>query len=141
MAESLYLEDLTAGLSRSISRTIHEEDIESFGALSGDRNPVHFDEVYAASTQFGGRIAHGMLGASLISTVIGMQLPGKGAIYLGQTLKFRAPVRAGDKLHVVCTVREILREKRRVTIDCVCKVGETTVIEGEALILVPSRSA
>lgn len=141
MAAQLYLEDLKPGLAHEMKRVISADDIEQFGELSGDRNPIHFDEEYASSTQFDGVIAHGMLSAGLISTVIGMHLPGKGAIYLGQTLKFKAPVRPGDEVTVTCTVREIVMQKCRAIIDCVCAVGETVVVEGEALIAVPSRAS
>lgn len=141
MADQLYLEDIEPGLTRSFSRIVGDEDIEQFGALSGDRNPIHFDDTYAASTRFGGRIAHGMLCAALISKLLGMHLPGVGAVYLGQTLKFRAPVRPGDEVTVTGTVREVRRSKGHVAIDCACRVGDTVVVEGEALVLVPCRSA
>ena len=140
MADQLFIEDLVPGLSRSLVRVITEEDIEAFGALSGDRNPLHFDSDYAASTRFGGCIAHGMLSANLISTVLGMQLPGRGAVYLGQTLRFLAPVRAGDEVVVTCTVREVFPEKRRASVDCVCAVGDLRVVEGEAQIIAASRA-
>ena len=140
MADQLFIEDLLPGLSRSLVRVITEEDIEAFGALSGDRNPLHFDSGYAASTRFGGCIAHGMLSASLLSTVLGMQLPGRGAVYLGQTLRFLAPVRAGDEVVVTCTVREVFPEKRRASVDCVCAVGDLRVVEGEAQIMAASRA-
>ncbi len=141
MADQLYLEDMEPGLTRSFSRVVGDKEIEQFGALSGDRNPIHFDDAYAAGTRFGGRIAHGMLCAAFISKLLGMHLPGIGAVYLGQTLKFRAPVRPGDEVTVTGTVREVHRDRGRVTIDCECRVGDTVVVAGEATVLVPSRSA
>ena len=140
LAAQLFLEDLEPGLARSLTRVVTEGDIDAFGDLTGDHNPIHFDEEYAATTQFGGRIAHGMFTAGLISTVLGMQLPGKGAVYLGQTLRFRAPVRPGDRLVVTCTVREVFPDRRQTTIDCRCTVGDTVVADGEARVLVPSRA-
>ncbi len=141
MADELFLEDLEQGMSRSMQRVVTDRDIEAFGALSGDRNPIHFDEDYAAGTRFGGRIAHGLLSGAFISTVIGMQLPGRGAIYLEQTFKFLAPVRPGDELSVTVMVLEVIPERKRVILDCVCRVGEVDVVRGEAKIRVPSRAA
>lgn len=138
---TLYIEDIEIGLERGLSRTITDAEIEAFAVASGDRNPIHFDEEHAKGTIFKGRIAHGILTASLISSVIGEQLPGHGSVYLGQTLKFRAPVRPGDQVDVICTVKEMIAEKRRITLDCVCRVGETVVLSGEADVLVPSRAA
>src|SRR3954468_16905901 len=113
-----YLEDLSVGQSASYARTITESDIQQFGAVSGDLNPLHFDEDYAKNTIFRGRIAHGMLSASFLSTVLGTQLPGAGSIFLGATIRFNAPVRIGDTVVAMCTVREILAPKGRVTFDC-----------------------
>ncbi len=138
---TLYIEDIEIGLERGLSRIITDAEIEAFAVASGDRNPIHFDEEHAKGTIFKGRIAHGILTASLISSVIGEQLPGHGSVYLGQTLKFRAPVRPGDQVDVICTVKEMIAEKRRITLDCVCRVGETVVLSGEADVLVPSRAA
>jgi len=135
-----YLEDLSIGQSASYTRTITETDIQQFGAVSGDLNPLHFDEDYAKQTLFRGRIAHGMLSASFLSTVLGTQLPGAGSIFLGATIRFLAPVRIGDTVVASCSVREILPPKGRVIFACVCKVGETIVIEGEAMVKVPSRN-
>ncbi|HEX3484971.1 MAG TPA: MaoC family dehydratase [Micropepsaceae bacterium] len=135
-----YLEDLSIGQSASYSRTISESDIQQFGAVSGDLNPLHFDEDYAKTTIFRGRIAHGMLSASFLSTVLGTQLPGAGSIFLSATIRFKAPVRIGDTVVASCTVREIDSVKGRVIFDCVCKVGETVVIEGDAMVKVPSRA-
>lgn len=136
---SLYIDEIEIGMTRGLTRVITDAEIEAFAQASGDRNPVHFDDSYAASTPFKGRIAHGILTASLISAVIGEQLPGHGAIYLSQSLKFRAPVRPGDEVEVRCKVRDIMREKGRITLDCVCLVGDTVVLEGEAQVLAPKR--
>jgi 3-hydroxybutyryl-CoA dehydratase len=135
-----YLEDLSVGQSASYSRTITESDIQQFGAVSGDLNPLHFDEDYAKTTIFRGRIAHGMLSASFLSTVLGTQLPGAGSIFLSATIRFKAPVRIGDTVDAICTVREIVAQKGRVTFDCLCRVGEVVVIEGDAVVKVPSRT-
>lgn len=132
--------DLTIGLSASHVKTVTELDITMFGEISGDLNPVHFDEAYAQATMFKGRIAHGMLGASFFSTILGTKLPGPGTIYMGQTLRFKAPVRIGETVTATCTVKEIVADKRRVTLDCVAQVGGTVVIEGEALVLAPPKA-
>jgi 3-hydroxybutyryl-CoA dehydratase len=126
-------------MSETFAKSISEHDVEMFGEVSGDRNPVHFDEDYARGTMFKGRIAHGMLSASYISTVLGMRMPGPGTIFMSLTTRFKAPVRIGDTVVTTCTVREVNAEKRRVIFDCACKVGETTVIEGEAMVMAPSR--
>lgn len=110
-----------------------------FAKVSTDRNPVHLDETYAQDTIFEGRIAHGMLTAGLISAVIGEQLPGHGTVYLGQTLKFMAPVRPGDMVRAEVTVEAIDHAKRRVTLATRCLVGDTVVLKGEAVVLAPSR--
>lgn len=135
-----YLEDLQVGMSAEFSKTVTEADIVAFADVSGDTNPVHMDEAFAAATPFKGRIAHGMLGASLISTVLGTRLPGPGCIYVSQDLRFKAPVRIGDTVVAKVTVSEILPEKRRVTFACECRVGDTVVIDGAATMMV-SRKA
>ncbi|NNU79522.1 MaoC family dehydratase [Halovulum dunhuangense] len=136
---TICIEDLEIGMTRSISRTFGDREIELFADLSCDRNPVHLDEEYAQETVFQGRVAHGMLTASLLSAVIGEQLPGHGTVYLGQSLKFLAPVRPGDRVTATVSVREIDYPRRRVTLDCLCAVGDTLVLKGEALVLAPSR--
>jgi 3-hydroxybutyryl-CoA dehydratase len=110
-----------------------------FAGVSGDYNPVHINEELAASTMFGGRIAHGMLSAGFISTVLGTKLPGPGAIYLAQTLKFKAPVKIGDTVVTRCTIKELVPEKRKVKFDTICTVRGKPVVEGEADIMVPAR--
>ena len=133
------IDQLEPGMSASYSREVTEADIQKYGEVSGDFNPLHFDDAYARTTVFRGRIAHGLLSAGYISTVLGTRLPGAGAIFMGATIRFKAPVRIGDLVTAVCTVREVIREKRRVICDCVCKVGETTVIDAEATLMVPAR--
>ena len=115
---TIHLEDLQPGMSRSISRTVSERDVELFGEVSGDHNPVHFDEEYARNTVFKGRVAHGVLSISYISALLGNEMPGPGTIFLSATVHFKAPVRIGDTVVTTCMVREI-GERRRVTFDCV----------------------
>jgi len=136
-----FIEDLEPGMSASFGKTITDADILMFAGVSGDTNPVHLNEEFAGGTPFKGRIAHGLLTASLISTAIGTRLPGPGCIYLSQTLRFCAPVRAGDTVTARVTVIEVDRERRRARLETVCLVGGKPVIEGEALILVPSRAS
>ncbi len=133
-------EDLEEGMSAVFSKTITEADIASFADVSGDVNPVHLDEAFAQTTPFKGRIAHGMLAASVISGALAGRLPGPGSVYLGQSLRFKGPVRPGDTVDVTVTVKELMPEKRRVTMSTVCTVGDTAVIEGEALVLPTSRA-
>jgi 3-hydroxybutyryl-CoA dehydratase len=133
------LEDLTVGMSATYERTVTEADVVGFADVSGDRNPVHLDEAFARQTRFKGRIAHGMLSASFLSTAIASRLPGPGTIYLTQNLSFRAPVRIGDTVEAKITVVDIIRDRARVMLKTVCRVGDTVVIDGDALVLVPGR--
>ncbi|MBV9570265.1 MAG: MaoC family dehydratase [Alphaproteobacteria bacterium] len=126
-------------MSESFSKTVTEQDVMLFGEISGDLNPVHFDEEFARKTIFRGRIAHGVLCLSYISTVLGMKMPGPGTVFISANSRFKAPVRIGDTVTTICTVREVVPEKRRVQFDCVCKVGDTVVVEGEALVMPPTR--
>ena len=138
--QSYCIEDLSVGMSASYAKTVTDEDIVRFADISGDMNPVHLDQAYAEKTMFKGRIAHGMLSAAFISTVFGTRLPGAGCIYLSQSLKFKAPVKIGETVEATVTVTAIDSEKRRVTFQTVCRVGDKTVVEGEALLMVPSRA-
>jgi 3-hydroxybutyryl-CoA dehydratase len=138
---SYCIEDLKVGQSASYRRVINDADVQKFGEVSGDMNPLHFDEDYAKNTVFRGRIVHGMLSVSFLSTVLGTMLPGAGSIFIGASVRFKAPVRIGDEVVATCSVREIDALKRRVVFDCICKVGDATVIEGEALVKVPTRAA
>jgi 3-hydroxybutyryl-CoA dehydratase len=135
------IEELTVGQTAVFAKTVSEADIVLFAGISGDINPVHLNHEFATETMFEGRIAHGLLTASFISTVIGTKLPGPGAIYLKQSLNFKAPVRAGDTVRARATIKEIVAEKRRVVIETVATVGDQVVLDGEAVILVPSREA
>ena len=132
-------EELEVGMSAAIARTVSEADILMFAGVSGDTNPVHLDGEFAAASMFGGRIAHGMLSASYISTVFGTKLPGPGCIYLSQSLRFKAPVKIGDTVVARVTVKELNEAKRRARFDTVCTVDGKPVLEGEAEILVPAR--
>lgn len=135
MVEDRAYEEIRVGDTASVTRTITAADVEAFAALSGDVNPLHLDEEYAATTPFGQRVAHGMLAASLISTVVGTRLPGLGAVYLGQELRFVAPTRLGDTLTAAGEViakrddKPILRLRTTVTRD-----DGTVVVEGEAVV-------
>nr|WP_255702984.1 MaoC family dehydratase [Roseivivax sp. GX 12232] len=127
------------GMTRYLQKEITDADIEKFADVSTDRNPVHLDDGYARDTIFGGRIAHGMLTAGLVSAVIGEQLPGHGTVYMSQTLKFLAPVRPGDLVHAEVKVTGIEVGKRRVTLECHCAVDGKKVLIGEATVLAPTR--
>ncbi|ANQ86353.1 MaoC family dehydratase [Azoarcus olearius] len=135
----LRFEDLAVGMEASLSRTVTEADIGGFAGLSGDTNPVHLDAEFAASTMFGGRIAHGMLAGAYISAVFGTKLPGPGCIYLSQQLKFRAPVKVGDTVVARVQVKELKPERRRAVFTTVCTAGGQVVVEGEAELLIPAR--
>jgi 3-hydroxybutyryl-CoA dehydratase len=135
---TIVIEDLEIGMKRSLQKLVTDHDIELFAEVSTDRNPVHLDDDYARDTIFEGRIAHGMLTAGLISAVIGEQLPGHGTVYLGQTLKFMAPVRPGDMVHAEVEVMDIDYGRRRVTLATHCRVDDTVVLKGEAIVLAPS---
>lgn len=130
-------QDLALGQTASLMRTVMDSDVVGFAQVSGDRNPIHLSDDYAASTRFGQRIAHGMFTASLISAVIGTQLPGPGAVYLSQTLRFLAPVKIGDVVTAVVEVAEKIEKGRRVRLDCRCIVDSKAVLEGEAWVSVP----
>lgn len=134
------IEDIAVGMGAEIAKTITEADILLFSAVFTDTNAVHLDEEYGKTTMFGGRIAHGMLSASLLSAVLGTRLPGPGVIYVGQSLRFKAPVRIGDTVHAKVTVKEVIAEKCRVVLDTVCTVAGKTVIEGEATVMTTSRA-
>lgn len=137
--QGYFFEDLTIGQTDAFSKTVSTEDIQGFAEVSGDRNPVHLDADYAATTPFKGCIAHGILTASFISTVIGTQMPGPGCIYVSQNLKFKAPVRPGDEVKAICTVTGLNEKRKFASIQTQCFVGETLVVDGEATVMVPSR--
>lgn len=134
------IEDLREGMSASFAKTITEADIILFAGASGDNNAIHINEEFARSTPFGGRIAHGFLTASTISAAIANRLPGPGTIYMSQQMNFRAPVRPGDTVRAVVTVKEIVADRARVTLQTVCMVDETVVVDGEAIVKVTSAA-
>jgi 3-hydroxybutyryl-CoA dehydratase len=136
----LYFEDLSVGMTETLSKTISSDDVVGFATLTGDRNPIHLSEHFAAKTSFGRRIAHGLYTAGLISAVLGTRLPGPGAIYVSQTLHFHAPVRIGDTVDVTVTVAELITERQRARLACTCRVGGEVVLDGEALVKVPSAA-
>ena len=136
---TICIEDIEMGMSRYLQKVVTDEDIRMFAEVSTDHNPVHMDDDYANDTIFEGRIAHGMLTAGLISAVIGEQLPGHGTVYMGQSLKFLAPVRPGDMVYAEVKVIDIEHSKRRVKLDCHCSVDGKKVLIGEATVLAPSR--
>ena len=135
-----YFEDLAIGMSADFRRVIGDEEMRLFADLTGDTNPLHFDDDFAERSRFGGRIVHGMCTAALISTVIGTRLPGPGCIYLSQTLRFTAPVRPGDEIVARAVVDRLIPERRRVEFETTCSVGDQIVLAGRALAQVPSRN-
>jgi 3-hydroxybutyryl-CoA dehydratase len=134
-----YFEDLEEGMTDVFAKTITDADIITFAGISGDTNPVHLNHEFASETIFQGRIAHGMLTASFISTVIGTKLPGPGCIYVNQNLRFKAPVRSGDTVTATCTITKLIPEKRFIELKTVCTVAGKPVVDGEATIMVPTR--
>jgi len=139
--QMLYFEDLSLGMTEMLRKTVDSADVVGFAEVTGDRNPIHLSEHFAAKTPFGTRIAHGLYTASLISAVLGTRLPGPGAVYISQTLHFRAPVKIGDTVEVSVTVAELMPEKTRARLACACKVGDEIVLDGEAWVKVPSKEA
>ena len=134
----LTIQQIEIGQSASFAKTITEADVYMFAGITGDLNPAHINEEYAKNTMFKGRIAHGMLGASLLSAVLGMKLPGPGTIYLKQDIKFLAPVRFGDTITATCTVKEKIEDKNRLVLDCaVTNQDGVQVIAGEATVMPP----
>ena len=138
--ENKTFDEIKIGDEAQLTRTLQKEDIDLFAVLSGDANPTHVDDEFARTDSFHRVVAHGMWGGALISAVLGTELPGPGAVYVSQSLKFRAPVRVGDTVQVRATVKEIIAAKGRVILETVCSVGDTVVLEGEAHVLVGSRA-
>jgi 3-hydroxybutyryl-CoA dehydratase len=134
------IEDLKPGMTASFAKTVTKDDLVTYAGVVGDYNPLHLSQEYARTTAFGGCIAHGMLSAGIISAVLGNELPGPGTIYLGQVLKFKAPVRPGDTVTATVTVREAAVEKKRVILDSVCTVAGKVVVEGESTMLCTSSA-
>jgi 3-hydroxybutyryl-CoA dehydratase len=141
LGHGYYLEDLSPDMEASVSKTITDEDVRAFAKLSGDINPVHIDDDFAAGTMFKKRIAHGFLTGALFSTVLGTKLPGPGCIYMSQTMKFKGPVYIGDEVVATCKITAVDTEKARVTLACDCSVNGKTVLAGEALMMVDRKAA
>jgi 3-hydroxybutyryl-CoA dehydratase len=139
--KTYFFEDLELGMEASFAKTVTEADVNTFAEVTGDKNPVHLDEAYAAKTIFKTRIAHGMLTAGYLSAVFGIELPGPGAIYVTQTLNFRGPVKFGDKVIAKVKVVELFPAKRRARFECICTVEGKAVLEGEAILMIPARPA
>jgi 3-hydroxybutyryl-CoA dehydratase len=140
LGHGYYFEDLSVGMEASVAKKITEQDIATFAELSGDINPVHLNDDFAAGTIFKRRIAHGFLTGSLFSTVLGTKLPGPGCIYLSQSMKFRAPVYIGDEVVATLKVTGLDAEKGRATLACDAAVNSKTVLEGEAVMMVDRRA-
>lgn len=135
-----YFDELKVGQKAAYTREVTEADIQAFAAVSGDHNPVHLDPEFAAQhTPFGGCIAHGILSASYISTVVGTILPGPGSIYINQSLKFRAPVRAGDVVTTEAEITDLIEKRGFVQLTTRCLVDDKVVLEGEATLMAPKR--
>jgi len=134
-----YFEDLYLGMRETLMKTVMDSDVVGFARLSGDDNPIHLCDVYAASTRFGQRVAHGLYTASLISAVLGTRLPGPGAVYRSQTLNFHVPVLIGDVVTVTVEVVELIPEGRKVRLACEASVDGRVVLDGEAVVSVPAR--
>src|SRR4030088_1964020 len=137
----LHFEDLSVGMTETLSKIIASSDVVGFAQLTGARNPIHLSEHFAARTPFKKRIAHGLYTASLISAVLGTRLPGPGAVYRSQTLNFHAPVRIGEVVTVTVEVVELMPQGRKVRLACEASVDGRVVLDGEALVSVPARSA
>jgi 3-hydroxybutyryl-CoA dehydratase len=135
--QTLYFEDLAVGMRETLLKTVENEDVIGFAELTGDHNPIHLSDHFARKTRFGERIVHGLYTASLVSAVIGMRLPGPGAVYISQTLNFRGPVKIGDVVEVGVEVVELTEKGRRVRLLCQCKVDGKVVLDGEGLLSVP----
>lgn len=140
LPDGLFFEDLRVGMSESLMRTVMVRDLDRFAEISGDDNPIHVCDDFAATTKFGQRIAHGMFTASLISALLGTRLPGPGAVYLSQTIQFLAPVKIGDVVAAYVEVVELVPERRRARLFCEARVDGKPVLEGEAWVAVPSRA-
>jgi 3-hydroxybutyryl-CoA dehydratase len=139
MVKALAFEDLRLGMRETLMKTVMDTDVVGFAQLSGDDNPIHLCEDWAAGTRFGERIAHGLYTASLISAVLGTRLPGPGAVYRSQTLNFHAPVKIGDVVTVIVEVVELVPQGRKARLHCEALVDGKTVLDGEAVISVPGK--
>lgn len=134
------IDDIQVGMSANYSQTITDADIKSFAGISGDNNPVHMCDEYAAASRFGRRIAHGLISASFFSSLFGTRIPGAGCVYVSQSLNFKRPVYIGDTVTAAVTVKTVLKNKNRVIFDTVCKVKNKVVIDGEAVLYIPHKT-
>src|SRR5437763_16715669 len=134
---TLFYDDLSVGMTETLEKTVSASDVVGFAQLTGDRNPIHLSEHFAARTTFKKRLAHGLYTASLISAVLGTRLPGPGAICISQTLNFHAPVKIGDEVTVTVTVAELIPDRSRARLACTCTVDDEVVLDGEAWVKVP----
>src|SRR3981081_1173160 len=141
MLKALAFEDLRVGMRETLLKTVMDTDVVGFARISGDDNPIHLCDTYAAGSRFGQRIAHGLYTASLISAVLGTRLPGPGAVYRSQTLNFHGPVKIGDVVEVTVEVVELVTKGRIVRLQCEARVDGRLVLEGEAMVSVPGRRA
>ncbi len=137
---TVFIEDIELGMSRSLTKVIAEDVVAAFAEVSEDRNPIHLDHAAGQASIFGERIAHGMLVGSLFSALLGERLPGHGTIYLGQSLRFLAPVPLGAEVTATIVVSDLKLDKKRVTLTCEAKVDDKLVVTGEATVLAPSRA-
>lgn len=137
--DGLDIDEIEIGMSASYSQTITDADIKTFAGLSGDNNPVHMSDEYANESRFGKRIAHGLISASFFSALFGTRLPGRGCVYVSQSLNFRKPVYLGDTVLATVTVTEIDLGKRRVFFDTTCAVSGKRVISGRAELYIPEK--
>ncbi len=129
---------IKVGDSASLTKSFSDTDVRSFAEISGDKNPLHLDDDYAAQTQFERRLVHGMLTAGLISAILGTKLPGEGSIYLSQSFNFRAPVFIGDTITARVTITKIREDKPIITAETICENQDgVVVLEGEAVLFVP----
>ncbi len=140
IGQGYFFEELQIGMEASLVHTVSGDAISAFAQISGDLNPIHLDEAYAKETHFRRRIAHGMLSAAYISAVFGTKLPGPGCIYISQTLNFKAPVHIGDHVTATVKISGLIEHRKRAIFACTCSVGAKVVLEGEAVIMIPSRA-
>ena len=138
-AAQVFIEDMREGMRAALEKTFTEDDVLAFAALTGDNNPAHVDADFAASSVFGRQVVHGMFTASLISAVLGTKLPGRGAIYVSQTIQFRKPVFIGDTVRAEVEISAIDARRKRVTLATRCLVEGKPVLRGEAVVIAPSR--
>ncbi len=138
-AARVFIEDMREGMRAALEKTFTEDDVLAFAALTGDNNPAHVDADFAASSVFGRQVVHGMFTASLISAVLGTKLPGRGAIYVSQTIQFRKPVFIGDTVRAEVEISAIDARRKRITLATRCLVEGKPVLRGEAVVIAPSR--